>query len=106
MVIIMVRAWEFMEAIPVDPNSKVHDTLIDDELSDLVFAFEHILDNKSDDYSIPADQIMSNNQIKSGLDYIQYLLFRLNTDFPTNRSLTKLCNQMKSYLNGKYLDWS
>jgi hypothetical protein len=101
----MVRAWEFMEAIPVNPNSKIHDILVDSDLSKMVYDFEHDLDEISDDFSIPADQVFSDNHIKSGLDHIQYLKTRLANEFPRNKSLTKLCNQMISYLNGDYLDW-
>jgi hypothetical protein len=101
----MVRAWEFMEAIPVNPSHKLHDNLIDLDLTATVSDFEQYLDNRSDNYSIPSDQVFSDNQIKSALHHAQYLISRLDNEFPSNRTLTKLCNQMISYLNGDYLDW-
>jgi hypothetical protein len=102
----MVRAWEFMEAIPVNPSHKLHDNLVDSDLTEIVYKLDQYFDDLSDDYSIPADQVMSDDQIKSGLAHIDYIKSRLDYEFPNNLSLTKLCNQMISYLTGEYLDWS
>lgn len=108
-----MRAYEFMnEGLSVDDKHLTSDFLhtnADDDyymnLYNTIIDMERTLDEKSEDYTIPADQIFSPSNIKNAIISLTFMYDELKVLYSWNRVLTTHCRRMLAYLQGQYLDW-
>jgi hypothetical protein len=108
-----MRAYEFMnEGLPVDGKHLTADFLhtnFDDinytQIHHEIMQMEYNLDFKSEDYTIPADQIFSSSEIKIGISMVRKWQHELSENYSWNLVLTAHCRRMLAYLQGQYLDW-